>query len=113
MSKKLLASSIATFAAIVTTAGVNIGSAVASPTFLVEFNSDMIGQDYKNFQTNSMESCLRVCANEGQCKSFTYVPPGAQPGTFNAQGICWVKNGIPRASNNPGGIISGVRQIGG
>jgi PAN domain len=110
MSKKLFASSIATFAAMVTTAGVNIGSAVAAPTFLVEFNSDRIGQDYKNFQTNSMESCLRVCATEGQCKSFTFVPPGAQPGTSNAQGICWVKNGIPKASDNPGGIISGVKR---
>jgi hypothetical protein len=110
MSKKLFASSITTLAAIVTTAGVNIGSAIASPVFLVEFNSDRIGQDYKNFQTNSMESCLRVCATEGQCKSFTYVPPGAQPGTSNAQGICWVKNGTPQATNNPGGIISGVKR---
>jgi PAN domain len=111
MSKKLFASSIATFAAMVTTAGVNIGSAVAAPRFLVKFNSDRIGQDYKSFQTNSMESCLRVCANEGQCKSFTYVPPGAQPGTFNAQGICWLKNGVPIPTNNSGGIISGSRYL--
>ena len=110
MSKKLLASRITTFAAIITTAGVNIGSAIASPVFLVEFNSDRIGQDYKKFDTNSMESCLRVCANEGQCKSFTYVPPGAQPGTSNAQGICWVKNGVPEFSKNTGGMISGVKR---
>jgi PAN domain len=109
MSKKLFASSITAFAAIVTTAGVNMGSAIASPGFLVEFNADRIGQDYRKFDTNSMESCLRKRANEGQCKSFTYIPPGAQPGTFNAQGICWLKNGIPKPTKNPGGIISGSR----
>jgi PAN domain len=110
MSKKLFASSITAFAALVTTAGVNIGSAVAAPTFLVDFNSDRIGQDYKNFQTNSMESCMRVCATEGQCKAFTYVPPGAQPGTSNANGICWVKNGTPQPTRNPGGLISGAKR---
>jgi PAN domain len=109
MSKKLFASSITAFVAIVTTAGVNIAPAVAAPAFLVDFNSDRIGRDYKKFDTNSMESCMRVCATEGQCKSFTYVPPGAQPGTFNAQGICWLKNGVPALTTNPGGIISGKR----
>lgn len=85
-------------------------AASASPRFIVDFNVDRGGQDYKKIGTNSMESCLRVCATESQCKSFTHVPPSAQPGTSNPEGICWLKSGVPAPSNNPGGMISGVKQ---
>ncbi|NET45922.1 PAN domain-containing protein [Okeania sp. SIO2B3] len=84
--------------------------ALSSPRFIIDFNTDRIGLDYRNFNTNSMESCLRACATENQCRAFTYVPPFAQPGTPNAEGICWLKDRVPEASNNPGGMISGIKQ---
>ena len=83
---------------------------LASPRFIIDFNTDRKGGDYRRFKTNSMETCLRSCANESDCKSFTYVPPGAQPGQNNNQGICWLKNQVSRASANYGGMISGVKQ---
>lgn len=84
--------------------------ALAAPRFLVEFNTDRIGGDYRRFDTNSMETCLRACVNESGCRAFTYVPPGAQPGQSNNQGICWLKNQVPQPSSNYGGMISGVKQ---
>ena len=84
--------------------------ALAAPRFIIDFNTDRIGDDYRKFSTNSMETCLRACAREGRCRSFTYVPPYTQPGQANPKGICWLKNRIPRASDNSGGMISGIKQ---
>ena len=82
---------------------------LAAPTLLVEFGIDRVGQDYKRFDTNDVGTCMRKCVNESQCRAFTYVPPGAQPGQSNPVGLCWLKNGVPRATANPE-MISGVKQ---
>lgn len=84
--------------------------ALSGARVIIEFNTDRIGQDYRKFNTNSMETCLRACVREGQCKAFTYVPPYEQPGQANPEGICWLKNGVPRASSTSGGMISGVKE---
>ena len=83
---------------------------LAAPRFIIDFNTDRVGQDYRRYNTNTMETCLRSCAGESQCRAFTYVLPDAQPGQNNSQGICWLKHGVPQASTNYVGMISGVKQ---
>jgi PAN domain len=83
--------------------------ASAFPRFVVDFNTDRMGNDYRKFDSNNMESCLRACASESNCKAFTYVPAYAQPEAANPVGICWLKNARPKATNNPSGMISGVK----
>lgn len=85
-------------------------TALSAPRFIIDFSTDRVGQDYRKFGINSMESCLRACASEGQCQAFTYVPPYEQPGQANPEGICWLKDGVPKATRVSGGMISGVKQ---
>jgi hypothetical protein len=110
MSKKFIATVLVTLTTLTGFSTLITAAASASPRFIVDFNVDRGGEDYRKFETNSMESCLRACATESQCKSFTHVPPSAQPGISNPEGICWLKSGVPAASNNPGGMISGVKK---
>ncbi len=75
-----------------------------------EDNTDRPGADYKNFDLPqpNWTLCRDACANDGNCRAYTYVKPGAQ----GAAARCWLKSSAPAAVQN-GCCISGVRSGGG
>ena len=62
------------------------------------------GSDYKNFETNSWNTCQAACGDEEICASWTYVRPGVQ----GPSGRCWLKNVVARPIAD-GNCISGVK----
>ena len=75
-----------------------------------EDNTDRPGADYKNFDLPqpNWTLCRDACANDGNCRAYTYVKPGAQGATAR----CWLKSSVPAAVQN-GCCISGARSGGG
>ena len=75
-----------------------------------EDNTNRPGADYKNFDLPqpNWSLCRDACANDGNCRAYTYVKPGAQ----GAAARCWLKSSAPAAVQN-GCCISGVRSGGG
>ena len=62
------------------------------------------GSDFKNFTTNSWNTCEAACAEDDICMSWTYVRPGVQgPG-----GHCWLKNRVARPVRDAN-TVSGVK----
>lgn len=83
--------------------------ASAHPKFTIELDGNRVGNDYRHFETNSLENCVRTCATEGRCMSFTFVPRDSQPPNFNnLEGICWLKDRVPSLSSVDG-MVSGVK----
>ncbi|MCJ7444469.1 MAG: PAN domain-containing protein [Methanotrichaceae archaeon] len=70
-------------------------------------NVDRPGMSYKSYVLSSADPqlCANDCANDPNCKAFTYVKPG-----FRSHGKpeCWLKNGVPDAVSSEC-CISGVR----
>jgi len=64
----------------------------AATTF--ETNTNRPGMDYKNFDLSSPNSslCEQACADDPNCKAFTYVNPGCQ----GPNAKCWLKSGVPK-----------------
>jgi hypothetical protein len=62
------------------------------------------GLDYKNFETNSWQTCEAACGEEGICASWTYVRRGVQGPT----GRCWLKNRVARPVPDAN-TVSGVK----
>lgn len=73
----------------------------------LEYNTNRGGADYRNFDLAEarLELCRDACANDPQCKAFTYVKPGYQ----GPRARCWLKNSIPNGSSNAC-CISGVKR---
>jgi hypothetical protein len=71
-----------------------------------EMDIDRAGQDYRDFDLSEarFELCRDVCANEAECRAFTYVKPAYQ----GANARCWLKSGVPKPAAN-GCCISGVK----
>lgn len=67
---------------------------------------DLAGSDIESFFTDADlgMSCARQCARNSQCRSFTWVQPGAQ---HPDRAMCWLKNGLPAPTPNPD-TISGI-----
>ena len=59
---------------------------------------DRPGLDYKNFDLEDENpcNCMVACANDKQCKAYTYVEPGVQ----GPSARCWLKSGVPMAVPN-------------
>jgi hypothetical protein len=72
----------------------------------LEQNTNRPGRDYRHFELDEARPrrCLRACAEEPQCRAFTYVKPGVQ----GPSAQCWLKNAQPRAILQPG-TISGIK----
>ncbi|THB71700.1 MAG: hypothetical protein D6E12_00735 [Desulfovibrio sp.] len=90
--------------------------------YSAEPNTDRPGQDYASFELASPQfdhmECRRRCQEDSRCMSFSYVLPGTQA----ANGLCWLKDGLPmhqpaqgvmsgliyeRVITNPPSVISG------
>ena len=55
----------------------------------------------------SPEVCASLCDKRGECKAWTYVPPGVQNVVLAR---CWLKNDIP-AKDRRTGLVSGVKGL--
>jgi hypothetical protein len=82
---------------------------VIGPVINLETDTDRPGMDYRNFDLSSpdVNLCERACADDSQCKAFTYVKPGIQ----GPNARCWLKSGVP-ASKKSSCCISGVKPSG-
>lgn len=79
-------------------------AAQTNPNF--EYGIDRRGGDYRSFDLNfdAPALCAGQCAQEGQCRAWTYVKPGVQ----GPKARCWLKNVVP-APTRDGNVISGLR----
>jgi hypothetical protein len=74
----------------------------------LEENTDRPGMNLKNYalSTPNPQICANDCANDPNCKAFTYVKPGVRGS--NSVPECWLKNGVPNPV--PGECcVSGVK----
>jgi len=63
--------------------------------------------NYKSYATSpDPQICANDCANDPNCKAFTYVKPGVR-GT-NSVPECWLKNGVPNPVSGEC-CVSGVK----
>ncbi len=76
----------------------------------LEYNINRPGSDYKNYELSQADpaQCRNDCANDPNCRAFTYVKPTVQ-GT-NAH--CWLKNSVPEPVASDC-CLSGVKAGGG
>ena len=72
----------------------------------MEFDTDRPGMDFRNFdlQRANPELCMAACADERNCRAWTYVKPGVQ----GPSARCWLKNSVPRATRSDC-CVSGVK----
>ena len=72
-----------------------ISIAATEPQVSLENNIDRPGMNYKSYFPSSADPqvCATDCANDPNCKAFTYVKPGFRGP--NSQPECWLKNGVP------------------
>jgi hypothetical protein len=78
-----------------------------SAAFRIEVDVNRHGSDYRDYQMEAKagpELCEKACADDGQCKAFTYVKAGVQ-GTGPH---CWLKNTVPTAYPD-NTCVSGVK----
>jgi hypothetical protein len=71
----------------------------------IEPNVDRKGGDYTNFELDQAdpELCRTACANDAQCRAFTYVVRGTQ----GPKAHCWLKSSVPPPQGS-GCCVSGV-----
>lgn len=71
---------------------------------------DLPGKDYKTIPLGKDDptACQNLCAQEAQCKAWTFVRP--RIGVNN--GACWLKNDVPQRVANPN-VVSGLKGSGG
>lgn len=73
----------------------------------LEQNTDRPGMNYKNYATSQdPQICANDCANDPNCRAFTYVEPGVRGP--NSPPECWLKNGVPNAVSGDC-CVSGVK----
>ena len=65
---------------------------------------DRPGSVFKNFNTNSWNTCEAACAEDDICTSWTYVRSGMQGPT----GHCWLKSRVARPVPNAN-MVSDVK----
>mgnify|MGYP000745995732 CR=1 FL=1 len=71
----------------------------------LEKGFDRPGSDYRNFPFDAgPERCQQACAEDPNCKAFTWVRPGVQ----GPQARCWLKSAVPTAVANAN-CVSGVK----
>jgi hypothetical protein len=72
----------------------------------LEANTNRPGSDYRSLEVEDgrAETCQKACADDANCKAFTFVKPGMQ----GPRGRCWLKSAVPAPM--PGGCcVSGVK----
>ena len=95
--------------------GVGGQSAAITPTpstptsinISMEQNTDRPGMNYRSYATSpDPQICANDCANDPNCKAFTYVKPGVRGP--NSVPECWLKNGVPNSVSGDC-CVSGVK----
>ena len=82
---------------------------VYGPVISVEYGTTRIGSDIRPGFPASFSSCMDNCANDPQCRAFTWVTANNQaPNYDNKQPLCWLKNSVP-GKRRDRGMISGVK----
>ena len=72
----------------------------------LRFGTNLQGQDISGGQTTmDAEACSSLCQENDDCKAMTYVYLRAGE---TANGICWLKNGVPGSSANSN-MVSAVK----
>ena len=76
----------------------------------LEVDVNRKGSDYRHYDlpSNNPNQCRDDCMNDPRCKSFTYV----RPSYWGPNAHCWLKDGVPAATQE-GCCISGVKGGGG
>ena len=69
-----------------------------------EDHTNRPGFDYKNFNSDSWQSCEIECKGDDHCAAWTYARRGVQ----GPSGHCWLKVQVPHPVNDAG-AISGVK----
>lgn len=74
----------------------------------VEYDTDRRGGDYKDFDLPQprYQVCRDACANDPNCRAYTYVKPGGQ----GPNARCWLKSSVPSPASGLSCCISGVRR---
>lgn len=86
--------------------GKKLASSKALPSLTFEANTDRFGSDYRQIhQIHSANDCKDLCAQDSNCKAYTWVKPGVQA----PQGVCYLKNPAPPQTPN-NCCISGIKQ---
>jgi len=64
----------------------------------IQAGMDRMGGDYKGFALGQPDPqlCRQACADDGACRSYTYVNPGLK----GPQAMCFLKNATPPATAN-------------
>ena len=71
----------------------------------LEYDTNRMGSDYRNFELDSGPStCQDACMREPACRSFTWVKAGVQ----GRRAHCWLKDSAPGPSRNTD-CVSGVK----
>jgi len=85
----------------------SIGTVFGQAQFSIEFDTDRMYGDYKDFDLAEANYlvCQNACANDPNCKAFTYVKPGVQATSAR----CWLKNSIPGSYSNTN-CITGIKK---
>jgi hypothetical protein len=78
-----------------------------TPRFEKAFKIDRPGMDYRHFalDTPNPDSCQKACADDKQCKAYTYM----RPGIVGARAHCWLKSGVPKAKPVSWYCVSGTK----
>jgi hypothetical protein len=58
----------------------------------LEYNVSYSGADYRDEIVGSATACSAICAQEPQCRAFTFIPD---------QSRCWLKSSVPAAQPAP------------
>ena len=76
----------------------------SNPNF--EYGVDRPGGDYRSFELefDAPGLCAGQCAQEAQCRAWTYVKPGVQ----GPKARCWLKSVVPPAVAGAAFAISGL-----
>ncbi len=79
--------------------------AVKDNTSWLEPDTKRPGADYRSFSAESPEVCQEACAEDPDCKAYTYVKPDRIEGT---PGRCYLKSAVPDPVGNDC-CVSGVK----
>ena len=75
----------------------------------VEYGVDLPGSDYKGHAVEDLGKCVSLCANDPNCKSYTFVKKNQQPPHGDNQSpLCHLKNAKPGKIRHAG-MISGYK----
>jgi len=74
----------------------NIAKNMNASALTMEVGTNRGGSDYSTRDLPTAKACQLACANEAQCKAWTWVQPGVQ----GQNGKCWLKNSVPLATKS-------------